>query len=274
MGPLVLQSLFIALLSGSVAKAEPTPRATWNHLARDAATLKEFAGTVTSDPQNIISNWTGTDVCSWKGVSCGEHPDGYQAVAGIDFNAFKLGSNLRLQDLLDKLTDLAFFHANTNDFTGTIPDVSALTELYEIDLSNNHLTGNFPTTVLSANLSFLDLRYNKLQGSLPDDLFTATDLETIFLNNNEFSGSIPEAGSIGAKYITLANNKFEGSIPASFGNLASLKEVLFLGNKLTGTVPEELCALDLDVLDVTDNQLDTTLGPKCEALKAKGVLKI
>lgn len=274
MGPFVLKTFFLSLLSTCLVEAGPTPRATWNNLARDAATLKKFAETVTSDPQGITQNWTGTDVCSWKGIVCDQTPEGYQAVAGIDFNGFNLAANLRLKDLLDKLLDLAFFHANTNDFTGTVPDVSKLKYLYELDLSNNHLTGNFPTGVLEAPLTFLDLRFNRLQGELPDELFTKTDMDVIFLNDNEFSGTIPEAGNISTMYITLANNKFEGEIPKSFGNIKGLKEILLLGNKLTGTVPEELCALDLDVLDVSANQLDQTLGPKCEALKAKGVLKM
>ncbi|KAF2173386.1 hypothetical protein M409DRAFT_48371 [Zasmidium cellare ATCC 36951] len=274
MGPFVFKTLISSLLSSGLVTAGPTPRATWDNLARDAATLKKFGETVTSDPQGIIESWTGTDVCSWKGITCAEHPDGYQAVAGIDFNGYNLGANLRVKDLLDKLLDLTFFHANSNDFTGTVPDVSRLEYLFELDLSNNHLTGNFPLSVLSAPLTFLDLRFNELQGELPDDLFTKTDMDTIFLNDNNFSGKIPEAGNISTLYITLANNKFEGSIPASFANIEGLKEVLFLGNKLTGTVPEELCALELDVLDVSDNQLDTTLGPKCQALKDKGVLVV
>jgi Leucine-rich repeat (LRR) protein len=51
--------------------------------------------------------------------------------------------------------------ANSNNFTGTIPDLTKLVNLYEIDVSNNQLSGLFPKHVLDVPLlSFLDLRYN------------------------------------------------------------------------------------------------------------------
>lgn len=71
-----------------------------------------------------------------------------------------------------------FFHANSNGFTGSIPGVSRLKYMYEIDLSNN-LSGEFPTTVFGAPLTFLDLRFNKFEGELPKELFTKTDMDVI-----------------------------------------------------------------------------------------------
>lgn len=71
------------------------------------------------------------------------------------------------------------------------------------------------------------------------------------------------------------NNKFTGEIPASLANNKGLKEILLLGNELTGNVPEELCALKLDVLDVSNNTaLTGKLGPKCKSLFDKQVLVI
>lgn len=176
---------------------------------------------------------------------------------------------------MSELLDITFFHANSNGFTGSIPDVSRLMCLYEIDLSNNFLSGEFPTTVLDAPLTFLDLRFNKLEGELPKELFTKTDMDVIFLNNNLLSGEIPPTGNISTLYITLANNEFTGKIPADLANNKGLKEILLLGNQLEDNVPEELCALDLDVLDVSDNiKLSGKLGPKCKKLVDSGVLNI
>lgn len=100
--------------------------------------------------------------------------------------------------------------------------------------------------------------------------------QVIFLNDNNFSGAIPEFGNISTLYITLANNKFTGPIPASIANVASLQEILLLGNQLTGNVPEEICALkNLTVLDVSNNSgLSGTLGPNCKVLRESGVLNI
>lgn len=146
-------------------------------------------------------------------------------------------------------------------------------------MSNNQLDGPFPTTVLDAGLSFLDLRYNGFSGEIPAALFDPTSfqgysVEAIFVNNNQFSGALPEFGAINSTYISLANNQFTGPIPTSIVNVVGLKEILLLGNQLTGTVPEEICALDLDVFDVSDNQLDTTLGPNCQAMADAGVFVV
>lgn len=287
-----IRSSILLALAASV-QAFPARRATEDHLVRDLRTLTKFAQTVTLDPNGTAATWTGTDVCAFEGITCADHPDGYRAVSGIDINGAELGENLVLDGLLDKLTDLTFFHANTNGFVGTVPgnvikahrsiadfmltcriDVSKLEFLFELDLSNNQLSGPFPNDVLVAPLTFLDLRFNSFSGELPPALFQSTDMDVIFLNDNQFSGVLPDFGNISTKYITLANNQFTGPIPVSIANVSGLKEILLLGNQFTGTIPEEICALDLDVLDVSDNQLDLTLGPECQALLDAGVLTI
>lgn len=97
-----------------------------------------------------------------------------RALAGINFNGFrlgpKLGEELSLDGFIDRLLDLAFFHANSNGFTGIVPQISItkIRFLFELDLSNNRMTGEFPYQVLSAkNLTFLDLWYNNLGDSVP-----------------------------------------------------------------------------------------------------------
>lgn len=169
------------------------------------------------------------------------HPDYKQnAVAGLDINGAQFGgynATLPLNGFLDKLEDLAFFHANSNNFTGFVPkDVSKLKFFYELDLSNNKLIGGFPNEVLAAtNLTFLDLRFNSFVGSVTPDVFKL-DVDVLFLNNNKFNQKIPDnLGSSPAHYFTFANNKFTGPIPRSIGQASkTLFEVLFLGNSLTG----------------------------------------
>lgn len=105
------------------------------------------------------------------------------------------------------------------------------------------------------------------------DLSPPFESQLTLPQDNLFSGPLPEAGPISTLYITLANNQFTGPIPESFGSIKGLKEILFLGNQFTGSVPEALCALDLDVLDVSNNPgLSGQLGPKCSALLSKQVL--
>ncbi|XP_021805330.1 leucine-rich repeat extensin-like protein 3 [Prunus avium] len=225
--------------------------------------FQNFRLLIQDDPNNFAKSWRGTDVCKYKGVVCAIHPDFKQnAVAGLDINgALFSGHNakLPLDGFLDKLEDLAFFHANSNNFTGSVPkDVSKLKFFYELDLSNNKLIGGFPNEVLAAtNLTFLDLRFNSFAGSVTPEVFKL-DVDVLFLNNNNFNQKIPDnLGSSPAHYFTFANNKFTGPIPRSIGQASkTLFEVLFLGNSLTGCLPYEIGYLNqATVFDVSSNYL-------------------
>jgi len=120
----------------------------------------------------------------------------------------KIGKILKLDNFLDKLEEVTIFHANSNGFTGSVPDFSNLKFLYELDLSNNKLTGDFPTSVLKGNnLTFLDLRFNSFSGSVPPQVFNL-DLDVLFINNNNLVQKLPlNLGSITALYLTFANNR-------------------------------------------------------------------
>nr|POF03606.1 uncharacterized protein CFP56_73433 [Quercus suber] len=189
-----------------------------------------------------------------------------KAVAGIDFNGCGLSgknsSHLPLDDFLEELTDITFFHANSNNFTGLIPaKISKLKYFYELDLSNNKLKGYFPHQVLAAkNLTFLDLRFNNFYGKVPPQVFNL-DVDVLFINNNNFYDTLPSnLGNTPALYLTVANNWFHGPIPQSIGNAKdTLLEVLFLGNELNGCLPYEIGLLKkATVFDVSRNQL---MGP-------------
>ncbi|XP_016650445.1 PREDICTED: leucine-rich repeat extensin-like protein 3 [Prunus mume] len=225
--------------------------------------FKNFRPLIKDDPKNYKKSWRGRDVCKYKGVVCAIHPDYKQrAVAGLDINGALFGgynAKLPLDGFLDKLEDLAFFHANSNNFTGFVPkDVYKLKFFYELDLSNNKLIGGFPNEVLAAtNLTFLDLRFNSFAGSVTPEVFKL-DVDVLFLNNNNFNQKIPDnLGSSPAHYFTFANNKFTGPIPRSIGQACkTLFEVLFLGNSLTGCLPYEIGYLNqATVFDVSSNFL-------------------
>ncbi|KAI4389885.1 hypothetical protein MLD38_002057 [Melastoma candidum] len=161
------------------------------------------------------------------------------------------------------LPDLALFHANSNEFEGTVPSgVAKLPYLYELDLSNNRLTGPFPTVVLGMpGLTFLDLRFNQFTGSVPGQIFVQ-NLNALFLNDNAFDRlPLDNLGISHILYLTLADNRFTGPItPGILKSLATLNEVLFLNNNLTGCLPYELGLLrEATVIDIGDNQLTGTL---------------
>ncbi|CAM8937741.1 unnamed protein product [Rhodiola kirilowii] len=232
-------------------------------LAAAFPVIQHFKATITSDPLNIINTWTGPDICSYTGFICDNPPDNLTAttIAAVDFNGFGLSAP-SINNFIDQLPDLAIFHANSNNFSGTIsPKIASLQYLYEIDISNNKFSGPFPDAILQIpTLTFLDIRYNSFTGSLPAQVFNRS-LDVLFINNNNFMQRLPtNLGSLPAFFLTLANNKFTGPIPPSIGRLsATLTEVLFLNNMLTGCLPFELGNLTEAVVIDAENNLIT--GP-------------
>ncbi|XP_010555995.1 PREDICTED: uncharacterized protein At4g06744-like [Tarenaya hassleriana] len=224
--------------------------------------IQRFRGLIECDPKDITRTWNGTDVCAddkYVGFDCAIYPGTKDlAVASVRFNEFNFsGKNLRLDNFLDKLEEVTIFHANSNQFVGSVPRVENLKYLFELDLSNNKLSGEFPSSVLQAkNLTFLDLRFNSLSGSVPPQVFNL-DVDVLFINNNNLVQRLPDnLGSITALYLTFANNRFTGQIPSSIGNIKYLQEVLFLNNALTGCLPYEIGKLNqATVFDVGFNQL-------------------
>ncbi|CAA9966226.1 leucine rich repeat protein [Pyrenophora teres f. maculata] len=272
--------------------------------ARDLATAKAFAAEI-KGPSDIVANWTqaGDDLTQWNGYFFETNPDTNKlSLASVDFNGFHLEGDYKLDGFVEKFVDIALFHGNSNNFKGTIPNLSQLKYLYELDVSNNKLSGPFPKNAFTANLlTFFDIRFNDFSGEVPNELFTTwPNVEAIFINDNKFEGQIPNTiGDFPGQYLALANNKFSGSIPTTLVNAVHLELFLALNNKLTGTiptglgqlvnltsfdvsnnqltgpVPEDLCASQ-SIANITlqGNKLDKNLGPNCAKALQKGILTI
>ena len=173
--------------------------------------LQAFKKLVTHDPMHILKTWNGPDICNkYLGLECAIFPNTTdKALASIQFNGYNFGGKkLVLHNFLDKLNTVTIFHANSNNFLGSVPEVTNLKYLFELDLSNNKLTGDFPASVLKAKtLTFLDLRFNTFSGCVPPQVFNL-DLDVLFINNNNLVQKLPSnLGSITALYLTFANNR-------------------------------------------------------------------
>ncbi|KAK4789180.1 hypothetical protein SAY86_020499 [Trapa natans] len=244
--------------------------------------IQRFKSRIKYDPLGITKTWVGSDICNkYKGFNCDLTPNqNATALAGVDFNGFLFGGpELVLTGFLDQLPDIAIFHANSNNFTGAIPQgINRLQYLYELDLSNNKYSGEFPTQVIGKGLTFLDLRFNSFSGTVPPQIFAPGQLDVIFINNNGFHAqSLPESiGLTEARYLTFANNMFTGPIPRSIG-LASetLREVLFLNNYLSGCLPAEIGLLGrATVFDAGQNQLTGPIPHSFGCLEKMQVLNL
>ena len=115
--------------------------------------IKKCKSLITSDALAVTNSWVGSDACSYIGFYCDNPPDNNSAIAlsSIDFHGFQLSAPT-LNGFIDKLPYIAFFHANSNNFIGTITSqITKLPYIYEFDLSNNNFLGPFPIVLLGMN---------------------------------------------------------------------------------------------------------------------------
>jgi len=115
--------------------------------------------------------------------------------------------------LSPKITTLKL---NKNALTGAIPSsISTLTGLWTLDVSKNQLTGSVPSSLGSiSSLQNLNLSRNQLTGSLPVTLEDLTQLQTFDVSFNRFTGTFPNFDqSVNLETIWAQNNSFTGLVP-------------------------------------------------------------
>ena len=134
--------------------------------------------------------------------------------------------------------------------TGTIPtELSACTDLFELDLHGNSLTGTIPAELSACTgLSGLRLSSNSLTGTLPPELSTMISLGTLEINSNQLTGTLPPEFStmISLGSLKLNSNQLIGTLPPEFSEFSNYLSILRLEhNRLTGSIPAEFSELTM-----------------------------
>ncbi|MFH6994551.1 leucine-rich repeat domain-containing protein [Flavobacterium sp. FlaQc-48] len=171
----------------------------------------------------------------------------------LDLGISKIRGTLPAElGLLSELTYLSI--NNSPELTGTIPSgifqLQNLIELFMVGCPN--LTGSLPNSVNQPNIQSIYLNNNNLTGSVP--VFNCPNLGEIYLSNNKFSSVSPQFGQGTAPIgtINLSYNKFSGAAPASLFQLQSLHEVYLNNNELSGPLPVNIG--NVNILDLSYNK--------------------
>lgn len=89
-----------------------------------------------------------------------------------------------------------------------------------INFYSNQLTGTIPSFLRWRRLFFLDLGRNQLIGTIPEDMERFVGLRHLHLDHNQFKGSLPETfpeiGNGQLETISINDNQFTGQIPGKF----------------------------------------------------------
>ena len=97
-----------------------------------------------------------------------------------------------------------------------------------------------------------------LGGAIPSSLGRLSNLQSLDLGTNFFTGSIPTSlGNLGnLTFLDLSWNALSGAIPPALGNLRSLQTLWLLNNDLSGSIPSALAQLGrLENFSVGHNEL-------------------
>ncbi|XP_020186337.1 probable inactive receptor kinase RLK902 [Aegilops tauschii subsp. strangulata] len=117
-------------------------------------------------------------------------------------------------------------------------------------------------------LRALSLRSNALSGGIPADIGNCGELRYLYLQDNKLAGEIPEGFFLLGllQRLVLSNNRFSGGVSLEFNKLRRLATLYLENNVLTGTLPADLDLPNLQLFNVSDNQLN---GPVPESLAGR-----
>ncbi|PQQ21851.1 LRR receptor-like serine/threonine-protein kinase EFR [Prunus yedoensis var. nudiflora] len=275
---LVLQLQYSSL--GTVGAAQ-------TNITTDQSALLALKAHVTSDPHNILVNWsTTTSVCNWAGVVCGAR---HLRVASLNLSYMDLTSTIppylgnlsflveldlgnnsfhdTLPHELSYLRRLKFISFKFNNFMGYIPSwFGSFPKLQSINLRGNQFSGSIPTTIFNlSKLEVLDLKVNKLSGAIPREIGNLTILKEIYLDSNNFNEIPKEIGFLHQlETLYVQYNALKGPVPVVVFNMSSLTTLTLYGNSLSGDLPDNICQHlpSLQKLNLGCNQFDGPLPSK------------
>ena len=156
---------------------------------------------------------------------------------------------------LSALTNLAQFRVNHNGLTGSLPSLAGLSNLQIFWAQSNSLTGQIPPLSGLTALTDFEVDRNQLTGSIPP-LSGLTNLEVFTVYTNRLTGVLPSLNGLGSlRAFSAADNQLTGSIPSLVGQgLGALRRFRVHRNQLTGPIPD-ITGLSLESFAVGFNRL-------------------
>ncbi|KAF8037321.1 hypothetical protein BT93_B0282 [Corymbia citriodora subsp. variegata] len=162
------------------------------------------------------------------------------------------------------LPNLQYLNFSNNLLRGGIPpSMGNMQFLTSLDLSNNDFTGEIPETLANMSLTTLKLSSNNLQGQMLPRISNLIDLSALYLDNNRFTGDISPSilNSSMLMVLDLSHNFLSGTIPNWIGDIQYLRGLMLASNLLEGPLSFSFCKLNLDLLDLSSNNLGPNIPP-------------
>ncbi|KAF8648272.1 hypothetical protein HU200_064848 [Digitaria exilis] len=148
---------------------------------------------------------------------------------------------------------------SSNNLSGKLPEgLCSFQTLRYIDFSHNSLSGEFPGSIFNcSSLRSIFLYNNQFRGSFPAGVWSLPELTKIIIKENGFSGLLPSKIGSNITTINISNNRFSGSLPMLADKLNTL---IAENNFISGEIPTNLILhAPLQVLHLAENMLSGSL---------------
>lgn len=156
------------------------------------------------------------------------------------------GVKVSIQDPGNKLTQWTSDKLKT-PCNGTISELEGVTcnneRVFKLSFAGFGIGGSISPFISNCtNLQSLDLSANRFSGEIPTELQYLVNLAVLNLSVNQLQGSIPPSLILCAylNVIDLHDNKLTGTIPPQLGLLTRLSAFDVSKNKLQGVIPSSL----------------------------------
>ncbi|XP_023554264.1 receptor-like protein kinase HAIKU2 [Cucurbita pepo subsp. pepo] len=164
-----------------------------------------------------------------------------------------------------ELNKLYWLYLSNCSIHGEIPPgIGNLSLLENLELSQNELTGEIPSQIVNLkSLWQLELHENSLTGKLPTGFGNLTGLRKFDASTNNLEGDLMELRFLtNLESLQLFQNRFSGTIPEEFGDFKELVELSLYQNKLTGSLPQRIGSWAAFLfIDVSENFLSGPIPP-------------
>ncbi|EFH52277.1 hypothetical protein ARALYDRAFT_485378 [Arabidopsis lyrata subsp. lyrata] len=198
------------LLRISAANSLPATNYFDSFLPSDAVALLSFKSTADLDNKLLYSLTEPYDYCQWRGVDCSQ-----DRVVRLILDGVGLRGRFS-PETLSRLDQLRVLSLVNNSISGSVPDLSPLTNLKTLTLSKNRFSGTLSGSILSLRrLVELDLSFNNFAGEIPSEINALSRLISLNLEFNRFSGPLPPLNHSSMTSFNVSGNNLTGLVPVT-----------------------------------------------------------
>ncbi|KAJ4961906.1 hypothetical protein NE237_021816 [Protea cynaroides] len=150
-----------------------------------------------------------------------------------------------------------------------VTTLSRLTSLRVVSLVSLGIWGPLPDKIHRLySVEFLDLSSNFLFGSIPPKISTMKRLQSLTLDVNFFNDTVPDwlDSLSNLTFLSLKGNRLKGPFPFSIRRIKTLSVLALSQNVISGKLPDLDSLINLNVLDLRENHLDSDLPVLPKAL--------